>query len=234
MSHLPKHTPKRIEARFRQRRLGRIQRFTDDNLRDAVTRAAEHFGYPPSTTEFTWWRERELELAKVAGQTNYHVPSTGPFRRRFGDWEAALLHFGYSPEELAKRLAPKNQRRGIRFDEDAVLPAGLPMAGLRQPTDKDKLPLSDDQVARLLDAYQSLARRSRYILTVRLELAGVPHRTLKQAAHPLGLSLDRIRQLQVIATEELIERVADEDADREAARAAIEQSLRLLATTATT
>ncbi len=62
-------------------------------------------------------------------------------------------------------------------------------------------------MARLRDAYAELPRRSRYVLTVRLGL-GRKSLTLTQAGEPLSLSLDRVRQLQVRATNELCRAVA--------------------------
>lgn len=32
------------------------------------------------------------------------LPSPGPYRRRWKSWEAALLHFGYTPDQVAERL----------------------------------------------------------------------------------------------------------------------------------
>lgn len=37
-------TPRRIEARFRSRKLGKVWRYDEDDLRDALTRASEHYG----------------------------------------------------------------------------------------------------------------------------------------------------------------------------------------------
>jgi hypothetical protein len=54
--------------------------------------------------EFEWWRDRELELARAEGNAALHLPSPSPYRRRWGSWEAALLHFGYTPDQVAERL----------------------------------------------------------------------------------------------------------------------------------
>lgn len=202
-------TVKRIEARFRMRRLGKVWRYNEDSLRDAMMRAAEHWQRPPSVAEFEWWRERELELAKAAGRES-DLPSSSPYRKRWGTWEAALLHFGFTPEQVALRLegkaVPHNQ------DPDPYLPTGLPVAELRDPTDV-RLPLRPEQARRVVDAYGKLARRSRYVLTVRLGL-GVEELTLKAAGLPLSLSLDRVRQLQLHALDALAEAAAGEGRDR--------------------
>jgi hypothetical protein len=226
-------TPRRIEARFRQRKLGKVWRYDDDDLRDALTRAAEHYGYPPSTTEFDWWREREFELARATGREEPHLPSVTPYRKRWGGWEPALLHFGYSEQELARRLTTKNNIIRKGHDPDAWLPAGLPMAGLRDDHPAD-LALAPEQVVKLRDEYALLARRSRYVLTVRLGLAQEPF-TLKQGAEPLGLSLDRVRQLQVLAFDRLTDALASDEAEeRGRLRNAVAQTLRALAVAGTT
>ncbi len=90
-------TARRIEARFRFRRMGKVWRYSEDVMRETLVRCAEHYGRPPLVAEFEWWRDRELELARAEGNDALHLPSPSPYRRRWGSWEAALLHFGYTP-----------------------------------------------------------------------------------------------------------------------------------------
>jgi hypothetical protein len=97
-------TARRIEARFRYRRVGKVWRFTEDTLRETLASCVEHYGRPPMVAEFEWWRDRELELARAEGNDAAHLPSPSPYRRRWGTWEAALLHFGYTPDQVAERL----------------------------------------------------------------------------------------------------------------------------------
>lgn len=221
-------TPRRIEARFRSRKLGKVWRYDEDDLRDALARATAHYGYPPSTTEFDWWREREFELARATGQPEPHLPSVSPYRRRYNGWERALLHFGYSEQDVERRLTTKNNIVRKGHEPDAWLPAGLPMAALRDD-DPTGLVLAPEQVIKLRDAYGRLARRSRYVLTVRLGLAQEPL-TLKRGAEPLGLSLDRVRQLQVTALDALTDAVACNEAEeRGPLREAVTDALRALA-----
>lgn len=226
-------TPKRIEARFRSRKLGKVWRYDEDDLRDALARATGHYGYPPTTTEFDWWREREFELARATGQPEPQLPSVSPYRRKYKEWELALLHFGYSQEAVERRLTTKNSVIRKGHDPDSWLPVGLPMATLRDD-DLAGLALGSEQVATLRDAYGKLARRSRHVLTVRLGLAQEPL-TLKRGAEPLGLSLDRVRQLQVLAVDRLTDAVAsDETQERGPLREAVADTLRALAIAGTT
>jgi len=97
-------TARRIDARFASRRLGKIWRYTEETLRDVMARAVAEIGHPPLVAEFEFWRERQLELARARGEDSLHLPSANPYRRRWGTWEAALLHFGYTPDQVAERL----------------------------------------------------------------------------------------------------------------------------------
>lgn len=96
-------SPRRIEERFRHRQLGKVWRYTEDTLRETLSRATEAIGRVPQVSEFDFWREREIELARARGE-EIHLPSAGPYRRRYGNWEQALLHFGYTPDQVAERL----------------------------------------------------------------------------------------------------------------------------------
>jgi hypothetical protein len=97
-------TSRGVEARFRNRRVGRTWRYTHDALRDAVLAAAEHWGRPPTISEYEWWRYRQIQLAEAAGADEPHLPTYSPFRTRWGGWEETLLHFGLSAEQVAERL----------------------------------------------------------------------------------------------------------------------------------
>jgi hypothetical protein len=94
-----------IEARLRRRRrLAKVWRYTEETLEGALARACAHYGRPPQVAEFAWWRETELRLARAKGDDVLHLPSATPYRRRWGSWEAALLHFGYEVADVKRRL----------------------------------------------------------------------------------------------------------------------------------
>lgn len=141
-------TVERIEARFRERRIGKVWRYTEELLRETLMRAAEHWEPPPSTQEFEWWRQRELERG-AAGDGPAFLPSTNPYRQRFGTWEAALLHFGFTPEQAALRLEGKIQPHNRKADP--YMPEGLPVAELRAPEEQEAFPLTREQLARVLE-----------------------------------------------------------------------------------
>ena len=83
---------------------------------------------------------------------------------------------------------------------------GLPIAELA-PLHAVGLPLSDEQIAPVHEAWLSPPRRSRYVVTVRLGL-GTEARTLAATAKPLGLHLSRVRQLHVLALDSLAQAAA--------------------------
>lgn len=97
-------TARQIEARFHSRRLDKIWRYTEQSLGETLRRCVENLGHVPQVAEFEWWRQRELELARALGNDALHLPSNGPYRRRYGSWEKALLHFGFTPDQVAERL----------------------------------------------------------------------------------------------------------------------------------
>jgi hypothetical protein len=96
-------TPRQIEERFRKRRLGKVWRYSEETLGQTLARAVEDIGHIPRVAEFDWWRQRQIELGVAQGQ-DVHLPSATPYRRLWGSWEQALLHFGYGAAEVAKRL----------------------------------------------------------------------------------------------------------------------------------
>lgn len=169
-------------------------------------RCAEYYGHPPLVAEFDWWREREFELARARGEEHeLHLPSRMPYRRRYGGWEEALLHFGFTPDEIDRRFEFTDA------DADRNLPEGLPIAELRDPI--GKLSLATEQAERMVAAYRAMPKRSRYVLTARLGL-GMEPAYLKAVAKPLALHLSRVAQLQTIALEALCHAAAGDGRGR--------------------
>jgi hypothetical protein len=215
-----------VEARFRHRQLAKVVSYSEEVLRQTLARAVEHFGRPPTSEEYAWWRDRQLELARAQGDEHVHLPVDSVYRRRWKGWEAALLHYGYTPEEVARRLEQQGQI--LNHSADVYLPDDLPVAVLASEL-PDGLPLTEEEAQRVGDAYEALPRRTRYILTVRLGL-GVPKQTLTQTAEPLVLHFGRVRTLQAYAIDVLFQAATDgHKAARPGLRAAVVESLRLMA-----
>jgi hypothetical protein len=97
-------TPRRIEAMFRNRRVGRVHRYSDQTLRETVRRAAEDLGHPPQNNEFSRWRHQEIETARAQGEKTFQLPGVGPCRARWGGWDQVLAACGFSKSEIASRL----------------------------------------------------------------------------------------------------------------------------------
>jgi hypothetical protein len=116
-------TPRRIEARFASRRLGKVWRYTDEMLAETMQRAVEHWGRPPRVAEFIHWRERELELARARGDEHLHLPSPHPYRKRWGNWNAALLALGYAPEWIAERFDATRDTAGAKAAKRSGVPS---------------------------------------------------------------------------------------------------------------
>lgn len=215
-----------IEARFAHRRLGKPVEYSDDVLRETLARAVEHFGRPPNTTEFGWWRARQLELARAQGEKHPHLPTDGPYRDRWKSWEAALLQFGYTPDAIAHRLERKEQ---VLYNQiEPHLPDDLPVARLRV-IEPDNVPLSQAETEAVRETYEAFPKRTRDVLTVRLELGGECKRTLREVGDGLGLHLSRIQQLQLYALDALVKAVGEPRHARPGLRAGVIETLRALA-----
>jgi hypothetical protein len=189
-----------VEARLRNRKLGRIVRYPDDVLRDTLRRAVEHYKRPPSTAEFAWWRERQIELGRAQGDPHPNIPSENVYRRRWKTWEGALLDNGYTSDEVALRLLTRDQI--YNPNPDAYLPDYLPIAELQEDATV-AAPLTPVELQHVRECYEAMPRRTRYVLTARLGLAG-EKLTLRETAEPLALHVSRIQQLQLYALDALL------------------------------
>lgn len=97
-------TARRIEARFKARRMGKVWRYTPETLAATMAHCVADHGRPPRVAEYDWWRRQQLELAHATGDPFAHLPSANPYRKRWRTWDAALVALGYSPEWIAERL----------------------------------------------------------------------------------------------------------------------------------
>lgn len=97
-------TPRRIAARFANRRVGRVHRYSDATLRQTLRQAADDLGHVPQTNEYARWREQTIETARAAGQRTFQLPGVAPLRARYGGWEDVLRAGGFTEAEIAARL----------------------------------------------------------------------------------------------------------------------------------
>lgn len=76
-------TVRRIDARFRYHRVGKVWRYTEETPRDTLAACVDHYGgRAPLVVDFEHWRERELQLAAAPGNDALHLPSPTPCRSR--------------------------------------------------------------------------------------------------------------------------------------------------------
>lgn len=91
----------------RRSRLAKVDRHTDETLRLTLRRCADELGHVPLVGEFAAWRRRTLNRGR---SRQVVFPSDSPYRRRYGDWERALRHFGFSDEEIAEQHRQSRER----------------------------------------------------------------------------------------------------------------------------
>lgn len=185
---------RRIEARMLSRRLGKVWRYTEQQLAAALEACSAYYAakfelaagerYAPLLSEFDHWRVRELELARARGDFDHHLPSASPYRRRYDGWEGALIHFGFTPDQVAERHA-RVPEPTVPFKPSRPMPDGLPAPA--ELGDRTLDGLDPDRVDAIRAAYRALPERSRYVLTHRLGL-GVSTRHLKHIGADLDLT----------------------------------------------
>lgn len=169
-------------------------------MRETLARAVEHCARPPNTGEYAWWREQQIALARAQGEANPQMPTDAPYRGRWKSGDAALLHFGYTPEQLALRDEQRAVVKGHEFEP--FLPEECAVADLAE-TLPDGLPLEDEEAERIREIYEGFARCTRYMLTAGLGLGGIPKLTRGEAAKSLGIRASRVQQIQLYAIDEL-------------------------------
>lgn len=109
------HCPEEVYARLettpaRHAPLAKVDRYSEATLRATLLRCALEIGHAPLIAEFAAWRARELKRARGK---RIILPTDSPYRYRFGTWEKALLHFGFTPEQVAARLEAGRGRSNV-------------------------------------------------------------------------------------------------------------------------
>lgn len=78
-------------------RVLKVDRYSEKTLRVTLERCASELGHVPLSEQFDAWRQALLRRTRARSVV---LPSNSPYRRRFGTWERALLHFGFTPAEI--------------------------------------------------------------------------------------------------------------------------------------
>jgi hypothetical protein len=102
------YSPEEIYVRLepqgsRRDSLKKVDRYTDETLGEVLLRCAHELGHVPLVEEFDAWRDREIKRTR---RKKLALPSNSPYRRRWGTWTGALLHFGFTQAEIDARRAP--------------------------------------------------------------------------------------------------------------------------------
>ena len=95
------------QPRQPRKRLAKVDRYTDETLEQTLRASIRSLGRVPLSEQFEAWRRRELKRRRA---DKIVLPSTAPYRRRFGSWQSALLHFGVSRQEIDELLAAATER----------------------------------------------------------------------------------------------------------------------------
>jgi hypothetical protein len=94
----------RLQGGDRSEQRGKVWRYTDESLATSLKACARALGRAPLVEEYGRWRQRAMRDGRR------DIATDSPFRRRFGSWEGALKHFGFSDAEIAARLADGRNR----------------------------------------------------------------------------------------------------------------------------
>jgi len=244
-------TPVGVEARFRYRKLGKVWRFTDDNLRDAMNKCFEHYGHVPTVAEYEFWRGPRAGARPRRRRRRTHAAEHGPAPPPLEDMGsgAAALRLHARPG----RRTPGFDQRPARRHPDGYAPPGLPMAELAPVLGRavagtrrrcgaaagGGLPGATATVAVRADGAVWLAGGGGDAVGIGAGAghgkggaagsAGPVTLTLKACAEPLGLHLDRVRQLQLAAVETLAEATFETPVSDAEQRESVLRVMRMLA-----
>jgi hypothetical protein len=79
--------------------VGKVHRYRDDTLLEALRRCGRELGVPPTVAAYEHWRISKPE----------RLPSSSPFMR-FGGWRRALARAGFSADAIAAHLDEGRER----------------------------------------------------------------------------------------------------------------------------
>jgi hypothetical protein len=101
-------TDRLLTHRLAQRKVGKIWRWRPETLASVLTECCkDHGGRPVRVSEFDWWRQQRVELAEAQGDTNFHLPCAGAYRRVWKTWDRSLVECcGFTEAEAKQRFEP--------------------------------------------------------------------------------------------------------------------------------
>jgi RNA polymerase primary sigma factor len=209
----------KVASWYRATNLSLLERVAEGNL--GLVRAAERYDasrYPCFSTYAVYWIRRFILEAAAATSGPFRLPpSAGALVVRWRRAEARLrgeLGRPPRPEETARVLGhPVTSLKAI--EKVAGLSRWLP--GEHETNDFDavypdrRFPPPDDRLAkaeeeqRALELLCQLEERQATVLRMRFGLHGNKARTLEEVGARLGLTRERVRQIEVAALQKLRE-----------------------------
>ena len=168
------------------------------------------------TTYAAWWI-RKLILSAIATHASIVRVPIYQLRRvwELNDTETNLRNkLGRRPEreEISARLSQtparvdalrQIRRRGVSLDVKVGRNKDLPLVALLEDVDSpsaEEIVIRKETQRHLVKALALLSRRERFVMTRRYGLDGEPAVTLKVLGRRMGVSRERVRQIEVGAT----------------------------------
>jgi RNA polymerase primary sigma factor len=219
-----------VAGRYLNRGLPFLELVQEGNL--GLMRAVEKFDYRRGykfSTYGTWWIRHAISRA-IAYQTRtirLPVHIRDEIRRLVGESRRHVLEHGRepSPEELAERLqVPRERveevmeasRKTLRWElpigEEGDTELGSLISDREAPSPFEEVS-NKGQWEQIIRAMENLREREREVMTKRFGLDRKPARTLEEIGKELGITRERVRQIQALAIRKI--QMAVRAADRQ-------------------
>jgi RNA polymerase primary sigma factor len=218
-----------IAGKYVNRGLPFLELVQEGNL--GLMRAVEKFDYRRGykfSTYGTWWIRHAISRAIANQSRTIRLPVhiRDEIRRLVSESQRHVMEFGREPttEELAQRLrisvdrvveVMEASRKTLRWElpvgEDGETELGTLISDREAPTPFDEV-TRKGQWERIIKAMQTLRERELEVVRRRFGLDGQPPQTLEKVGQELGITRERVRQIQAQAIRKI--QVAVRAADR--------------------
>lgn len=218
-----------IAGKYVNRGLPFLELVQEGNL--GLMRAVEKFDYRRGykfSTYGTWWIRHAISRAIANQSRTIRLPVhiRDEIRRLVSESQRHVMEFGREPttEELAQRLkisvdrvveVMEASRKTLRWElpvgEDGETELGTLISDREAPTPFDEV-TRKGQWERIINAMKTLRERELEVVRRRFGLDGQPPQTLEKVGQELGITRERVRQIQAQAIRKI--QVAVRAADR--------------------
>jgi RNA polymerase sigma factor (sigma-70 family) len=196
-----------IAKRFSGRGLALGDLIEEGNLglMRAVDTFDPEFGVRFSTYS-AWWIKQAIKRAILNNSQPIHIPTymvelINQWRHTYAELETKLGRT-VSLEEMASAMKVTVRKAVAIRDIVAVVNEGFQNTGLNETIEDDKITLpedafgTDEELRRAVELLGQIDSREAEILRLRFGLGGEEPLTLKQIGKKLGLTRERVRQIQ--------------------------------------